>query len=562
MINKKLLSLSDDSKKWISITVLMNWISILCNIMVILMIGNTIDKVFIHNQSIQIQSIAVTMVVLLIIRFAANYYSVIASYKASTKARKNIREKIYQKILELGVNYNKNIQSATILQVSVEGVEALEIYFSKYVPQLFYSLLAPLTLFVVIFNISKSAAILLLVCVPIIPVSIIIVMRIGKKILGKYWNNYTDLGESFLENLQGLTTLKIFDLDKNKHDEMNAHAETFRKSTMKVLSMQLNSITIMDLVAFLASALAIVVALNQLSKGNITVGQTIIIVLLSSEFFIPLRLLGSYFHVGMNGVSACEKIFTLLETQPDNDNQLSQEELDKLNNISIKLENIDFGYEENKKILKNLNIDINNKSTIALVGESGSGKSTIVSLLTKKNKVNKGNITLNGINLNDISFELLSQKIGYISHNSYIFNMSIEENIKMGKPDATQEEIYDVLKKVNLYDFVMNLEQKLQTNVSEGGKALSGGQRQRLALARAMMKNPEIYIFDEATSNIDVENEEQIWNIIHELSKEKTLIIISHRLKNIVNADEIYVLNKGEIIEKGNHDTLIDNEGQ
>ena len=561
MINKRLMSLSSDSTKWISITVLMNWISILCNIAVILTIGNVVDKIFIHNQSIDITKIAVLIIGLLVIRFIVNYYSVIASYKASTKARKSIREKIYKKILELGVNYNKNVSDSTILQVSVEGVEALEVYFSKYVPQLFYSLLAPITLFVIIFNISVKAAVLLLVCVPIIPVSIIIVMRIGKKILGKYWNNYTNLGESFLENLQGLTTLKIFDLDENKHNQMNEEAEGFRKTTMKVLSMQLNSITIMDLVAFLGSAIAIIIALLDFNKGIITVGQVIIIILLSSEFFIPLRLLGSYFHVGMNGVSACEKVFALLDTKVEDERELSKEEIESLNNISIKLSDVEFGYEENKNILNDININIANKKTIALVGESGSGKSTIVSLLTKKNQVNNGQITLNDININEIPFDLLSEKVGYISHNSYVFNMSIEENLRMAKQDATTEELYEVLKKVNLYDFVNNLKDKLKTNVEEGGKALSGGQRQRLALARMMLKNPEIYIFDEATSSIDVENEEQIWNIIHSLSKEKTLIIISHRLKNIVSADEIYVLKKGKIEQTGTHQSLMNDEG-
>ena len=561
MINKRLMSLSSDSTKWISITVLMNWISILCNIAVILIIGNVVDKIFIHNQSIDITKIAVLIIGLLVIRFIVNYYSVIASYKASTKARKSIREKIYKKILELGVNYNKNVSDSTILQVSVEGVEALEVYFSKYVPQLFYSLLAPITLFVIIFNISVKAAVLLLVCVPIIPVSIIIVMRIGKKILGKYWNNYTNLGESFLENLQGLTTLKIFDLDENKHNQMNEEAEGFRKTTMKVLSMQLNSITIMDLVAFLGSAIAIIIALLDFNKGIITVGQVIIIILLSSEFFIPLRLLGSYFHVGMNGVSACEKVFALLDTKVEDERELSKEEIESLNNISIKLSDVEFGYEENKNILNDININIANKKTIALVGESGSGKSTIVSLLTKKNQVNNGQITLNDININEIPFDLLSEKVGYISHNSYVFNMSIEENLRMAKQDATTEELYEVLKKVNLYNFVNNLKDKLKTNVEEGGKALSGGQRQRLALARMMLKNPEIYIFDEATSSIDVENEEQIWNIIHSLSKEKTLIIISHRLKNIVSADEIYVLKKGKIEQTGTHQSLMNDEG-
>ena len=479
------------------------------------------------------------------------------SSKSSTEVRKGLRSKIYQKLLDLGVNYKDTISTSSTVQISVDGVEALEIYFGRYLPQLFYSLLAPLTLFVVVAPISFKAAVVLLICVPLIPVSIIAVMKFAKKLLGKYWGIYTNLGDSFLENLHGLTTLKIYDLDAEKNEEMNKEAENFRNITMKVLSMQLNSINIMDLIAFGGSALGIIIAISQYSQGNITIGQVLIIILLSSEFFIPLRLLGSYFHVAMNGMAASDKIFNLLDTEIEKIENLTKEEMNLLKDINIEIKNVDFSYNKERKVLKNVNVTIPKGKMIALVGESGCGKSTITNLLLKQEKVDSGEITLNGINLNYIPFEVLTKKVGFINHSAYIFNGTIEDNLRMGKFDANEREINEALKKANLYDFVQSLPEKLQTNVGEGGAFLSGGQKQRLALARTIITNPEIYIFDEATSNIDVESEEKIWKAIYELAENKTVIVISHRLANVKNADNIYVLDKGNIVESGSHKDLM-----
>ena len=557
MVNKRLLSLCDDSKKWIGMTVLMNWISIICNIAIVVYIGNVIDKLYNNDFNINILGSAVFIVAMLGIRFICNFLSTKFSSKSSTEVRKGLRAKIYQKLLDLGVNYKDTISTSSTVQISVDGVEALEIYFGRYLPQLFYSLLAPLTLFVVVAPISFKAAIVLLICVPLIPVSIIAVMKFAKKLLGKYWGIYTNLGDSFLENLHGLTTLKIYDLDAEKNEEMNKEAENFRNITMKVLSMQLNSINIMDLIAFGGSALGIIIAISQYSQGNITIGQVLIIILLSSEFFIPLRLLGSYFHVAMNGMAASDKIFNLLDAEIEKVESLTKEEMNLLKDINIEIKNVDFSYDKERKVLKDVNISIPKGKMIALVGESGCGKSTITNLLLKQEKVDNGEITLNGINLNYIPFEILTKKVGFINHSAYIFNGTIEDNLRMGKFDANEREINEALKKANLYDFVQSLPEKLKTNVGEGGSLLSGGQKQRLALARTIITNPEIYIFDEATSNIDVESEEKIWKSIYELSENKTVIVISHRLANVKNADNIYVLDKGNIVESGSHEELM-----
>ena len=559
MINKRLLSLSKESKKYVYLTVLMNWISIICNIGIVLFVGNIIDKLYNNDLNFNIGMYVLYLGVLIAIRFIANFMSGKFSYHSSAKVRSSIRESIYKKLLKLGVNYNDTISTSSTVQISVDGVEALEVYFGRYLPQLFYSLLAPLTLFVVIAPINFKAAIVLLICVPLIPISIAAVMKFAKKLLSKYWGIYTNLGDSFLENLQGLTTLKIFDLDEEKNSQMNKEAEKFRNITMKVLSMQLNSITIMDLIAYGGSAIGILIAINEFAKGNITIGSTVIIILLSSEFFIPMRLLGSFFHVAMNGIAAADKIFALLDTKVEQENILSKEEKDKLKDISISINNVDFSYDKERKVLHNVNLEIENKSMVALVGESGCGKSTITNLLLKLNKVDNGSITLNGINLNDIPFDELRKKVSFISHSSYIFNSTIEDNLRMGKPDASEKELYDALKTANLYDFVMGLDKKLQTPTGENGSYLSGGQKQRLALARMILTNPEVYIFDEATSNVDVESEDSILETIYLLAKEKTVVVISHRLANIKNADKIYVLDKGRIAESGNHKTLMNN---
>lgn len=562
MVNKRLLSLCDESKKLIGMTVLMNWISIICNIAIVVYIGNVIDKLYNNDFNINILGSTVFILAMLGIRFVCNFLSTKFSSKSSTEVRKGLRSKIYQKLLDLGVNYKDTISTSSTVQISVDGVEALEIYFGRYLPQLFYSLLAPLTLFVVVAPISFKAAIVLLICVPLIPVSIVAVMKFAKKLLGKYWGIYTNLGDSFLENLHGLTTLKIYDLDEEKNEEMNKEAENFRNITMKVLSMQLNSINIMDLIAFGGSALGIIIAINQYSQGNITIGQVLIIILLSSEFFIPLRLLGSYFHVAMNGMAASDKIFNLLDAEIEKVENLTKEEMNLLKDINIEIKNVDFSYDKERKVLKNVNVTIPKGKMIALVGESGCGKSTITNLLLKQEKVDSGEITLNGINLNYIPFEVLTKKVGFINHSAYIFNGTIEDNLRMGKFDANEREINEALKKANLYDFVQSLPEKLQTNVGEGGSLLSGGQKQRLALARTIITNPEIYIFDEATSNIDVESEEKIWKAIYEIAKNKTVIVISHRLANVKNADNIYVLDKGNIVENGNHKVLMNNNNK
>ncbi|MGG7160129.1 ABC transporter ATP-binding protein/permease [Clostridium baratii] len=569
MINKRLINLCKESKKYIGLTVFSNWVVLLCNLIMILLIGKIINKVYYNIEALKgvgfkefirndIGTYLLIFIGLLIVRFTFNVLYGYFSNKSSDIVKVKLRDMIYEKLLNLGLDYNKNLSTSSIVQSAIEGVEALEIYFGKYLSQLFYSLLAPITLFFVISFISFKAAVVFILCVPLIPISIIAIMKFAKRLLKNYWNNYSNLGETFLENLQGLTTLKVFNIDEIRHEKMNKEAESFRKITMKVLSMQLNSITVMDLIAFGGAALGSIVSLIAFKNGQINLGQTIIIILLSSEFFIPLRLLGSFFHVAMNGVAASDKIFELLDSKEREKNII--EDTSDLDKININLNDVTFSYDSKRDVLKNVSLNIKNKGFTAIVGRSGSGKSTIANLLLNTYEVNKGEIMFNNTNLNNISFDDIYEKIMLINTNSYIFNGTILDNLKIAKEDLTDNEIQYALELSNLKSFVDGLKDGINTKVGEGGSLLSGGQKQRLALARAVLSNREIYIFDEATSNVDVESEEIILDAINKLAKEKTVIVISHRLANVKNADVIYVLDNGEIVESGNHIELINKE--
>ena len=574
MINKRLIGLCKESKKYIFLTIFVNWLAAVCNIVTIILIGQLINKVFSVGKNITKDSstfietlnkisffnTGILIVVMLLIRFICNILYVKFSNAASKEARLTLRELIYKKLLKLGSNYNKVESTASIVQVTVEGVEQLEVYFGKYIPQFFYSLLVPVTLFIFMSVISLKAAIVFIACVPLIPMSIIAIMKIAKRILKDYWKSYSNLGGTFLENLQGLTTLKVYNVDEERHVKMNKEAESFRKITMKVLSMQLNSITIMDVVAFGGAAFGSIVALLEFKAGQIEVGSLISIILLSSEFFIPLRLLGSYFHIAMNGMAASDRIFNLLDSKERTLNNDSNEEI-KLKEVSISLNNVYFSYDKERQVIKNINMDISKGGIVAIVGVSGSGQSTVASLLLNNNEIDSGEILINNQNINNISINNLYNNVGMVSTSSYIFTGTILDNLLIAKKDATVDEINSALQKARLYDFVSNSKDGLNTNVGEGGNALSGGQKQRLALARVILSDKPMIIFDEATSNIDVESEEAILEAIYELAIEKTILVISHRLLNVVNAKNIYVLDKGSLIEEGTHSELYEKQG-
>ncbi|MCT4566578.1 MAG: ABC transporter ATP-binding protein/permease [Maledivibacter sp.] len=555
MVNKRLIGLLGESKKYIALHVFINWISLLSNILIVVYVSILLQRAL--NNEIAVGNILTASAIILaalVIRFICNYNLSTLSYKLSTEVKRDLRTNIYKKLFKIGTAYSQRVSTSETIQVAVEGVEQLEAYFGKFLPQLFYSILAPATLFAVLSFISIKASVVLLICVPLIPAVIIIIQRFAKKMMGKYWGDYINLGETFLENLQGLTTLKIYGTDKVKNDEMNRAAEGFRRITMKVLTMQLNSIAVMDLIAFGGTALGVIVSVLQFVQGEIEFSGAISIILLSAEFFIPLRLLGSFFHVAMNGIAASGKIFRIMDLEEET------VKTEIIENAHIKISNLDFSYDGSKRILKGISIDVPRGGFISIVGESGSGKSTVASLITGQIKGYKGSLMIGGSEIREIKEDSVMRHITAIGHNSYIFKGTIQDNLRMGNPHASKVEMISALKRANLYEF-FSWKEGLSKELEERGANLSGGQRQRLALARALLHDSDIYIFDEATSNIDVESEDSIMKTILALAGKKTVILISHRLANVEKSDEIYVLRNGEIIESGKHMDLINRKG-
>lgn len=558
MIKKRLVGLLSHAKKYIGFQVFWQWLALLAQMTAVFYIAGLLEKTLYGtaDSAVALQTIVV-LAVCVTVRFVCERQAAAASYKASVDVKKILRQRIYDKMLRLGPAYREQVSTSEIMQVSTEGVEQLETYFGRYLPQLFYSLLAPVTLFVVLCRVSMKASVVLLICVPLIPLSIVAVQKIAKKLLNKYWSIYTGLGDSFLENLQGLTTLKIYQADDMKAVEMDEEAQAFRRITMKVLTMQLNSTSVMDIVAYGGAAVGMIVAVSEFLAGRLDFAGCVTIVLLASEFFIPLRLLGSFFHIAMNGMAASDKIFTILDLPEP---EAGSVEISPEGGIAVKFEDVHFFYEEDREILKGVSFEIPAGSFVALAGESGCGKSTIAGILSGKNRGFSGKVTIGGIPIEDIAEKSLMKNVTLVRHNSYLFKGTVEENLKMAKSDATEAEMRAVLGRMNLMAF-LDTQDGLQTQLQEQAGNLSGGQKQRLGLARALLHDSPVYIFDEATSNIDIESEEMIMEVIRELAKTKTVILISHRLANVVEADRIYMMKNGEFAEQGVHDELMKLDG-
>ena len=555
MINKRLIGAVPESKKYIAGNVALQWCSLCANIAMMSAVTALLAALFAGEVT---QSKIVTTAVIALAAVAVRYGCTVGAsrmgYLSSKAVKKTLRGAIYDKLLCLGASYSEQVKTSEVVQVAVEGVDQLETYFGAYLPQFFYAMLAPLTLFVVLCFVSVPAAVVLLVCVPLIPVAIAAVQTWAKKLLSKYWGQYTALGDTFLENLQGLTTLKIYQADAFKNDEMNVEAEKFRKITMKVLTMQLNSITIMDLIAYGGAALGVIMAATQLRAGKIDLAGALLIILLAADFFIPMRQLGSFFHIAMNGMAASDKIFRLLDLSEPAHGGVSCPAGD------IVCRGLRFSYEPEREILHGVDLTIPQGKFVSFVGESGCGKSTISALLMGRNKGYTGSMTVGGAELRSIEKASLMRRITYVSHQSYLFKGTVRDNLLMGKPGASDDELWSALTQVNLADFLRG-EAGLDTLLFERGENLSGGQRQRLALARALLHDSPVYIFDEATSNIDVESENDIMAQIHALAGRKTVLLISHRLANVTASDEIYVLERGDIVQHGTHEALLKQGG-
>ena len=554
MFDKRLMQVCPESKKYIVGNIILQWLELALNTVMIITAAQAVSKLYYKDWEMSDLKIPIIIIAAtIIIRFFTARGATRMSYLASKTVKQKMREMIYGKLLKLGSKYREQVTTSELVQESVEGVDQLESYFGLYVPQFFYAFIAPITLFFLFgFGGSWTTATVLLVCVPLIPGAIMMVQKIAKKLLSKYWGQYAQLGSTFLENLQGMTTLKTYQADECKNKQMNEESENFRFVTMKVLTMQLNSIIIMDFFAYGGAALGILMATRAFVKGNLGLANCIFMILLSAEFFLPMRRLGSYFHVAMNGMAASDKIFKFLKLDEP------AEKTEVCTSGEIVLNNVHFAYDESREILHGISMTIPEKSFVGIVGESGCGKSTVASLLMGRNTVNSGELTIGGKNIADVTEESLMNTLTYISHNSTFFKGSVRDNLMLAKPNASDSDLWAVLDRSNLSAFLKS-ESGLDTILLENAGNLSGGQKQRLALARAILHDSPVYIFDEATSNIDVESEEIILSEIRKLAKNKTIIMISHRLANVVDADNIYVLESGNIAENGTHETLLKN---
>lgn len=556
MINKRLMQIMGRDRKYVSAQVFFQWISLLCNIVLMTGISLFLSQLSsgidpeVWKNSVWILLSALAM------RYVCTTLASRVSHRAAKQVKERLRTMIYEKLLGLGLAYQQKARTSEVVQLAVEGVDQLEVYFGSYLPQLCYSILAPLTLFAVLSFVSLPCAVILFLCVPLIPITIVAVQRFAKKLLGKYWGEYTSLGDSFLENLQGLTTLKIYQADAHRHQKMNEQSERFRKITMKVLSMQLNSIIVMDIIAYGGAALGIVLAVWQFHAGGLSLFGTLLVILLAAEFFLPMRLLGSYFHIAMNGMAAADKLFALMDLP---DAQTGSRAFP--NDCAVVCKGLRFGYEAGREILGGIDFSISPGSFVALVGESGCGKSTLAAILMGRIREFQGELTIGGIPILDIAEDALTANITYVGHQSYLFRGTVRDTLKMGNTEATDTDFWRVLEQVKLADFLRE-QQGLDTELEENGINFSGGQRQRLAVARALLHDTPIYIFDEATSNIDIESENAIMEQIKELARNKTVILISHRLANVVDANPICVLRQGVLAEQGTHEELIFQRGE
>lgn len=554
MIKTRLIEQVPSSKKYIALTVLAQWLKTVANIVMIFILSNLLAQIL-DGKAFDFKSLLPylgAIAAVMLVRYLCGYASSQTSFFASSEVKKVLRQKMYKKLTRMGASYSEKVSTSEVIQVFVEGVDQLELYFGKYLPQFFFAMLAPITLFAVLVFVSWKASVVLLICVPLIPLSIVAVQKIAKRLLSKYWGVYTNLGDTFLENIQGLTTLKVYQADERKNFEMNEKAEEFRRITMKVLTMQLNSVSVMDIVAYAGSAVGVVIAIIQVKNGTITLPQAFLIIMLAADFFLPLRLLGSFFHVAMNGMAASDKLFKLLDTKEDEHGAEIPENLDG----DIEIKDLSFSYDDEKAVLNDISATFKKHELISIVGESGCGKSTLASLLCGTTKGYSGSITIGGVEIKDIDEKTLMNNITAVNFNSYIFAGTVRENMLIADKSASDEKMIEALKMVNLWSFLSE-QYGLDTKLNQQGSNFSGGQRQRLAIARALLHNTPIYVFDEVTSNIDAESENDIMAVIHNMAKIKTVILISHRLENVVGSDKILLLDKGKIEESGTHSELM-----
>lgn len=553
MINKKLLREMRNEKRYLYFAVLCKVSGLLCNAFMVFEIARFIEALLSQNYSIG--RIAIVLVSVILVQTLLSRINAYLSFRLSADLKKQLRQRLFQKVYSFGSAYAKKASPAEIVQLSVEGIEQLDIYYAKFIPQFLYSMISPLILFIILLRLNFTIALVLFLIVPLIPLTIVMLQKLAKRITKTYWGSFVKLSELFLDMLKGMTTLKVYQADAAKNNELNRISESFRRNTMRVLAVQLNNITLMDIIALGGAAFGTLYSIHYYSTGLLSLAQAIIFILISAEFFLPLRLLGSFFHIAMNGMAASDKLFDLLDTPVDSENGSRV----PLPVQDIVLKDVSFQYQDDRTILKNINMHIKANQLTAIVGESGCGKSTIASLITGVIEPVQGSVLINGIS--KLSSEDRVHLFTRVDHAPYLFAGTVKENLLMANPNASDSMLWNALEQVKLKDF-LEKENGLLTPLEEQAQNLSGGQKQRLGIARALLKDSPVYVFDEASSNIDVESEEAILDLIQNLKSQKTIILITHRLKSAQNADLVYVMQEGQLLQSGTFDVLSKTEGR
>ena len=561
MINKRLVGLVPESRRYIALNVAFQWVSLVANICLITAICRVLGRVFAHTVTRgDLVTLAVIALAAIAVRALCTSGASWASFRASSAVKRRLRPVIYEKLLRLGPSYREHALTSEVVQVSVEGVDQLETYFGAYLPQLFYALLAPLTLFAVLAPVSLPAAVVLLVCVPLIPVAIAAVQTWAKRLLSKYWGSYTALGDTFLENLQGLTTLKVYGADEMKQREMNERAEESRRITMRVLVMQLNSIAIMDIVAYGGAAAGIAVGLFQLQSGAVGLTGCLMIMLLAADYFLPMRQLGSFFHIAMNGMAASDKIFRLLDAEePVRGTAPMPARAD------LRIAGLGFTYQGEgaaRPALADVDLMVPEGSFTAIVGESGCGKSTLASVLMGRNRGYTGSVTVGGMELSELDPADLMRQVTYVGHAGYLFRGTVRENLMWGDGKAAEEELLEACRQARVDEFLDRLPGGIDYDLGQGGVNVSGGQKQRVAIAGVLAMEPSILILDEATAMLDPRGRKGLMRVCHELhDRGMTVVMITHFMEEAAQADRVIVLEEGRVACDGTpQDVLVQAE--
>ena len=557
MFDKRLFSLVPGVIRHIAGNVALQWLALLANVVLFVSVGGLLQSVLAGDAAgIDLVRTLLTAVVAVAVRLVCQAQATKQGLAASALAKQRVRTLVYDKLVRMGPSYRETVATSEATQLCVEGVEQLEAYFGNYLPQLFYSLIASVTLFFCLAPLCTPAAVVLLCCVPLIPISLMAVMKIAKRIMGDYWHSYTDLGALFLESIQGLTTLKVFGADEGRHRRMNEEAEKFRKATMRLLTMQLNSVIVMDIFAFAGAAAGIVVMLNSYAAGTVTFAGAFAFVFLAADFFIPLRTLGSFFHTATGGMAAAERMYRIIDApEPACGTQAVT-----CASVGIECRNVSYSYDGTRTVLQDADFTARPGGFVGITGASGSGKSTLAGILTGANRSYTGSVTIGGIDLRDISAESLRDTVTYVGFRSFLFAGTVRSNLLMARPGASDDELWEALSRCRIDDFVRR-SGGLDAPVSAEGTNLSGGQRQRLAMARALLHDTPVYIFDEATSNIDADSEAAIIDAVTELARTKTVVMVSHRLAALRSCDKVYVFEAGRVVQTGTHAELASKDG-